>query len=65
MKLSIKIVRYVTLLMTTSSRPLLIARPHLAPEITVFSDGTPALSEDVNCNFSILEDRIDANDTDI
>ena len=33
--------------------------------ITVFADGPPALSGDVNCNFSILENRINGNDTDI
>ena len=65
MKLSIKIVRYVTLLMTTVFSALAYSQAPPCPEITVFADGTPALSEDVNCNFSILEDRIDGNDTDI
>ena len=61
-KRTVRIAQTFILLMASA---LAYGQASPCPDITVFADGTPALSEDVNCNFSILEDRIDGNDADI
>jgi len=66
MKRLVRLAQAVLILTTTATiAGLTYAQAPPCPEITVFEDGTPALSKSVNCNFSILEDRIEGNKTDI
>ena len=66
MKRLVRLAQAVLILTTTATiAGLTYAQAPPCPEITVFEDGTPALSKSVNCNFSILQDRIEGNKTDI